>query len=810
MTKYFLIIALSFVSGDIYAKSIYKCKKENGTLSYQEEPCVADNRTIKEKIVQRQNGGSLNNPTETEIVDFFEKNIDAFSIDLKTYNISVLKSKNWRVFNKVLGDDMLHLKYKAEDLGSEISLLMDFTLVQNNKTFDQAELNKVLKQMGQKFLASSVQDAVHSENMDINNGIGVVSVFTDKNLVNKSSYPPGEYLHTIKGLIYKNNFFIHFTLLTNDIESMNNIIALQSLSSGIRIDKLVSSTKSSKTSDPVDVAYAAYLQGNIRESVALFENAIDKDPKMAFAWLGYCISLIDTNRLQAAFIACDNALSLSPEDANIYSYIVDLLIRARDWEQALNFSKKMSQIATNEVFINAINNQGYHAMVVGELAIAEQSFSLVEKLDGISNKLVIDLAVLNYVKGNKAESIKTIKELLSRDTEHEDYLNSILKTINADLDLFGPNTFQESYVLIPKRLRKIGEGKNNQQKPDEWVTKLFPLQGVGLIQVDVPEEWFEMTEIASTDKGNNEIAIKLTNEALDKIVITLNISKVDEGWDLGSLKQQMLSNISIFFDINENQIETLNNNTLYFKKHGIKKDGLPFNMEFKYEINKNIVSKILVLDSTTNNIETVNNILNSFRINNPDYSQLNLVTKPINKSPITSKNPANETELPNPPKGFSWVRMPEIMAAFLKPDGWFETNRKTKDSHTFALSKESVKVNGSFDTGLTVIAIDNVMDKYNFPPYTVSLQMFEDIKENTSNTIIGAKDISQGPFKSFFVKYENNPDVAVPVIIHKVFISNDKTGSLYIISFESLKSNWDEAWKNGDTILKYYLVDDEF
>jgi len=121
-----------------------------------------------------------------------------------------------------------------------------------------------------------------------------------------------------------------------------------------------------------------------------------------------------------------------------------------------------------------------------------------------------------------------------------------------------------------------------------------------------------------------------------------------------------------------------------------------------------------------------------------------------------------------------------------------------------------LETNGSFDTGLTVIAIDNVLDKSNYPPYTVALQMFEAIKASTSNTILTAKDISHGPFKSFLVKYENNPEVALPIIIHKVFISNDKTGSLYVVSFEAPKSDWDEAWKIGETILKYNLVDDAF
>ena len=60
------------------------------------------------------------------------------------------------------------------------------------------------------------------------------------------------------------------------------------------------------------------------------------------------------------------------------------------------------------------------------------------------------------------------------------------------------------------------------------------------------------------------------------------------------------------------------------------------------------------------------------------------------------------------------------------------------------------------------------------------------------------------------VLYENHPIIAEPIVVHKVFMANDKTSSLYIISFEAPKVDWAKAWKIGDQILKFYLVDDEF
>ena len=740
MTKYFLIIVLSFFSGDIYAKNIYKCKKENGTLSYQKDPCVEDKRTIKEKIEQRRNGGSHNNPSEAELREYFEKNIDAFSIDLKTYNISVLKSKNWRVFKKVLGDDMLHLKYVAEDLGSEISLLMDYTLVQNNKIFNQAELNILLKQMGQKFLESSVQDAVYSEKMDINDGIGAIAIFTDKNLVNKSSYPPGEYLHTLKGLIYKNNFFIHFTLLTNDIESMNNIIALQSLSFGISIDKINANSQSSKKSEPVDEAFAAYLQGNKRESVAMFKNVTKLEPNNFDAWMGYCIALRDTNRLQSAFIACDKAMSLDPNNIEVYVSLINLYALSRVWEEGLEFIESVIKKAENPALIDSINNFGYFAMIDNDIKTADRAFHIAESLGDVSNKLKVDMSIIKYRKGDVAGAKLDIKNVLKSDPENK-FAFAIDYKMSKNEELVFPYANQQPYMNIPDRLKRLGKEKNINQKPDSWVQKVFPVRGVGFIKVDVPENWYERIQITKTDESNDEISITLLDfETLTTIVI--DIGKVGNDWGLEQINNQLTASLSIYFDK-----KNINLNPMADKKKGYffpetktNDDKYPLLVSAQQELKGNLSIKSLIMKKPmVNKInDKTQRIINSIVIDNLDKTPLQNIKPSVVKK---SKSSANETELPSAPIGFSWVRMPEIMAAFLKPDEWFETDRKTKDTHTFALSKESVKTNGSFDTGLTIIAIDNVMDKYSYPPYTVALQMFEAIKASTSNTIITAKDI---------------------------------------------------------------------
>ena len=53
----------------------------------------------------------------------------------------------------------------------------------------------------------------------------------------------------------------------------------------------------------------------------------------------------------------------------------------------------------------------------------------------------------------------------------------------------------------------------------------------------------------------------------------------------------------------------------------------------------------------------------------------------------------------------SMRRKPKAMAAFVKPDGWFTKNKCTIYAFIYTISKESVDVNGSFETGLTVQAL---------------------------------------------------------------------------------------------------------
>lgn len=171
---------------------------------------------------------------------------------------------------------------------------------------------------------------------------------------------------------------------------------------------------------------------------------------------------------------------------------------------------------------------------------------------------------------------------------------------------------------------------------------------------------------------------------------------------------------------------------------------------------------------------------------------------------------ANETELPLPPSGYRWERFTEIQSAFLCPTNWHRFHKAGNNSHTFVLSRESVREKGSFETGLTVQAIKGIQKYKGMPPSVFAINMAQMTLEKKENTKLSTHDLSSGPFKAFGIRYRNAPEVAKPIVVHQVCIANDKRDTLFIVVLESPESSWEATWRLGEVMLKQFVIDDEY
>jgi hypothetical protein len=158
-------------------------------------------------------------------------------------------------------------------------------------------------------------------------------------------------------------------------------------------------------------------------------------------------------------------------------------------------------------------------------------------------------------------------------------------------------------------------------------------------------------------------------------------------------------------------------------------------------------------------------------------------------------------DLPKPPDGFSWQKVPEIKAAFLKPTGWFFKEERVTGSLALFITKENIGENGQFQTGLTVnvfhLKKDSAIDR--------GRALIENLATNH-----GGKALQQtfGPFQEFSSLVTISGSTP-QTKMYALTVANPKTNTLYMFIFESPESEWESAWKIGKPIIDELALDDE-
>ena len=160
---------------------------------------------------------------------------------------------------------------------------------------------------------------------------------------------------------------------------------------------------------------------------------------------------------------------------------------------------------------------------------------------------------------------------------------------------------------------------------------------------------------------------------------------------------------------------------------------------------------------------------------------------------------AQSIDLPQPPKGFHWERATEIKGAFLTPDGWFFKRETKQNTYAYFVTRENIAQTGAFRVGLTV----NVM------PHLKGKNAVEYAKQFMAAYPHGKKllkswDASMASFVGNGCLVEDKETT-----MHTIMVANPKTNTLYLFIFEAPTTEWPEAWRSGQEIIRLLLIDDE-
>lgn len=165
--------------------------------------------------------------------------------------------------------------------------------------------------------------------------------------------------------------------------------------------------------------------------------------------------------------------------------------------------------------------------------------------------------------------------------------------------------------------------------------------------------------------------------------------------------------------------------------------------------------------------------------------------------------------LPPAPKGYSWRWFESIKAGLLVPQGWFVKEENKGGTRAFFITKESIEKGGRFKTGITLNVVQNSPKKTGSPPSEYAKQFINKMVSTTQSSEV--RSVGDGTyFKGYGGFFRSRPPKEDIVVQYTLVLGNDKTGTLYICTFESPEREWGTAWKLGSAIMDNLALETEF
>jgi len=159
-------------------------------------------------------------------------------------------------------------------------------------------------------------------------------------------------------------------------------------------------------------------------------------------------------------------------------------------------------------------------------------------------------------------------------------------------------------------------------------------------------------------------------------------------------------------------------------------------------------------------------------------------------------------ELPKAPTGFTWQEVPDLKAAFLKPNGWFFNQGNLNGNPAYFITQEDFSDKGKFNTGLTITVSHVKKGSATERGKTFIDQMAAQLHVKSWNQTAGS-------FQEFGCELKDTYGNGT-VSMYAVTVANPKTDTLYTFLFESPAADWDAAWTLGKQIIDTLAINDDF
>ncbi len=169
-----------------------------------------------------------------------------------------------------------------------------------------------------------------------------------------------------------------------------------------------------------------------------------------------------------------------------------------------------------------------------------------------------------------------------------------------------------------------------------------------------------------------------------------------------------------------------------------------------------------------------------------------------------------KTELPH---GFTMKLCPSIRAQFPMPLDWFYREEENSIMRSCYLTRDLIRPSVLFTTGLTVFAEKNIKKKHGYTPLVrarsymdtqTEMQPIGDWKMNSKGRLV--------TFRGFFQTDSRtvNRQLIQPATYYVEATANDRTDTVYYITFETPTSKWEQDAEIAHTMIDNRILDEKY
>lgn len=134
------------------------------------------------------------------------------------------------------------------------------------------------------------------------------------------------------------------------------------------------------------------------------------------------------------------------------------------------------------------------------------------------------------------------------------------------------------------------------------------------------------------------------------------------------------------------------------------------------------------------------------------------------------------------------------------PTGWHVKEEQGRGTRALFVTKESIEHGGSFQTGLSVNAIRDIPVKTGMTPSVYAKSVIATLQRTKESR--GVAEQKTRNFLGARGFFRSGSPTGEKTVLFSMAMGNDATGSVFFISFESPESEWEEAWKIGEQIVR--------